>query len=240
MSTHVDRITRTVIAGVGLCAATLALSPHAAAVPFKTGGAHCNVQDTAGTVPAGAGAAGPAGAGGAVPCCGAAGGGAAGPAGSGGPGGGGAAAAATPCNAVDAVALSGIPVGVPVLPGPVPAAVPQCLWWCRLFRPVCRRYRRLCRRWVRRRYRLSYRRWALRRCRRLCRRWVRRLSRFRWERAPLRPPHRWQCRLWTRPRSRMQMVWCRAGWVSGPSPAGVGPSGGVPTQPGPQSRSMAH
>jgi hypothetical protein len=94
VSRPVDRFTITAIAGAGLCAAAMALSPHAAAAPFKTGGYHC--ADSSGAVPAGAAAAG-----------------------------GGADAAA--CNAVDAVSLSGLPAGVPVLPGPPPVVVPPPL-----------------------------------------------------------------------------------------------------------------
>lgn len=99
VSRRIDRIAITMIAGAGLCAAAMTLSPAAAAVPFKTGGYHCD--NAAGTAPAAgapaaAGAAGAAGAGG----------------------------AAAPCDAVDAVSLSALPAGVPVLPGPPPVVVP--------------------------------------------------------------------------------------------------------------------
>ena len=98
VSRRIDRIAITMIAGAGLCAAAMTLSPAAAAVPFKTGGYHCD--NAAGTVPA-AGA----------PAAGA-------------PAAAGAAGAAAPCDAVDAVSLSALPAGVPVLPGPPPVVVP--------------------------------------------------------------------------------------------------------------------
>lgn len=99
VSRPVDRFAITMIAGAGLCAAAMTLSPGAAAVPLKTGGYHCDVQNAAGAVPAPA--AGGAGAGAAA-----------------------AAAVPAPCDAVDAVSLSAMPAGVPVLPGPPPVVVP--------------------------------------------------------------------------------------------------------------------
>ena len=50
MTINFDRFAIKVVAGAGLCAAAVVLSPHAAAAPLKTGGVHC-LDDKAGGAP---------------------------------------------------------------------------------------------------------------------------------------------------------------------------------------------
>jgi hypothetical protein len=100
-----DRFSIKFVAGVGLCGAAIALSPHAAATPLKTGGGACmygaagEVGAAAGGVGAGAGGVGAAGA--AAPCAGA------------------------PVADMAGAAAAPLPVGAPVLGGaPIPGGLP--------------------------------------------------------------------------------------------------------------------
>ena len=107
-----DRSVIKMIAGAGLCAAAVALSPPAAAVPLLTGGTNCLEDQAGGFAPGGGAPAGAGGAGGAAA----------------GAGGAGAACAETVQSAgIVPAALPGpVPVGAPIPVGglPIPVAAP--------------------------------------------------------------------------------------------------------------------